>query len=115
MDQSAGTQTDVVAPDQASRDAQRAFSMAMVLSGIRCIVAYILLPFAIPFLGLAPGVGPWLGVALGGIAIGANVFSIRRFARSSHRLRKLVIAINVTVIVILTVLLAFDLRSALSA
>lgn len=94
--------------------AQRAFSMAMVISGIRCLIAYILLPFIAPFLGLAPGVGPWLGVVIGIVAIVANVFSIRRFARSRHRLRKVVITINVVVIGFLLVLLGIDLNAALS-
>lgn len=94
--------------------AQRAFSMAMVISGVRCIIAYILLPFAAPFLNLAPGVGPWLGVGIGLVAIVANVFSIRRFARSNHRLRKPVIAINIAVIAFMLVLIGIDLNTALA-
>lgn len=88
--------------------------MAMVISGIRCLIAYIILPFVAPFLGLAPGVGPWLGVAIGVVAIVANVFSIRRFARSNHRLRKPVIAINVVVIAFMLVLIAIDLAEIFS-
>jgi len=94
--------------------AQRAFSMAMVISGIRCVIAYILLPFAAPLLGLAPGVGPWLGIGIGSVAIVANVFSIRRFARSGHRLRKPIIAINIAVIAFMMVLIAVDLNTILS-
>jgi hypothetical protein len=93
--------------------AQRAFSTAMLISGIRCIVAYILLPFVAPFLNLAPGVGPWLGVGIGVVAIVANGFSIRRFARSMHRLRQPVIAINIAVIVFMLVLMGIDLNAAL--
>ena len=117
MDQTTESQqgTEVVYPRVDAVGAQRAFSTAMVISGIRCLVAYILLPFAAPFLGLAPGVGPWLGIAIGAVAIVANVFSIRRFARSRHRLRKPIIAINVAVIALLLVLLGIDVDTAFSS
>jgi integral membrane sensor domain MASE1 len=85
--------------------------MAMVISGIRCTLAYVVIPFFAPFLGLAPGVGPWLGLAIGVVAIVANVFSIRRFARSRHRLRRPMIVINTAVIVFLLVLVALDLNA----
>lgn len=101
-------------PQDSSIGAQRAFNMAMVISGIRCTIAYILLPFAAPFLNLAPGVGPWLGVGIGLVAIAANLFSIRRFTRSGHRLRKPVIAINLAVIALMLVLIGIDLDTAFS-
>jgi hypothetical protein len=91
--------------------AQRAFNMAIVISGIRCLIAYILLPFVAPFLNLAPGVGPWLGIGISLVAIVANVFSIRRFARSRHRLRRPVIAINIAVILLMVVLIGVDLQT----
>lgn len=94
-------------------DAQRAFSLAIAISGIRCLIAYVVLPFAVPFLGLAPGVGPWLGVAASVVAIVANVVSIRRFRRSTHRMRRAVIVINVTVIALLVVMLTIDIRALL--
>ncbi|HJS71902.1 MAG TPA: hypothetical protein VJ858_04165 [Acidimicrobiia bacterium] len=102
-------ETGVESTPESEAAARRAFSMAIVISGIRCVIAYILLPFVAPLLGLAPGVGPWLGIAISVVAIVANVFSIRRFARSRHRLRRLVIGINVTVIAFMVVLIGMDL------
>jgi hypothetical protein len=107
-------QTEVPYPKVSAVGAQRAFSTAMLISGIRCIVAYILLPFVAPLLNLAPGVGPWLGVGIGAVAIVANGFSIRRFSRSRHRLRKPVIAINIAVIAFMLVLMGIDLNAAFS-
>lgn len=106
--------TGVESTQEAEAAARRAFSWAIVISGIRCLIAYILLPFVAPLLGLAPGVGPWLGIAISGVAIVANVFSIRRFARSRHRLRKLVIGINVAVIALMVVLIGVDLNQILT-
>lgn len=116
MDQVTSRQpkTESPYPRVSAVGAQRAFSMAMVISGIRCLIAYIALPFLAPFLNLAPGVGPWLGIGISIVAIVANVFSIRRFARSKHRLRKPVIAINIAVIAFMLVLIGIDLNTALA-
>ena len=108
-------ETGAAYPRVSAVGAQRAFSMAMIISGIRCLIAYIALPFLAPFLNLAPGVGPWLGVGISVVAIVANFFSIRRFARSSHRWRKQVIAINVAVIAFMLVLIGIDLNAVMSA
>lgn len=113
VDQATTPTSEAIATRSSDREAQRIFSWSIVISGIRCLIAYILLPFVIPFLGLSPRVGPWLGIAIGLVAIAANVFSIRRFARSTHRLRKLVIGINITVIALLVVLLAIDVNAVL--
>lgn len=111
MDQAATRTSDALDTRTSDREAQRIFNWSIVISGIRCLIAYILLPFFLPFLGLSPNVGPWLGIGIGLVAIVANVFSIRRFSRSTHRLRRLVIAINVVVIGLLLVLLAIDLNA----
>lgn len=94
-----------------ARRAQRAFSMSMVVSGIRCTLAYIVLPFVTPFIGLAPGVGPGLGLVIGAIAIGANVFSLRRFWRIDHRWKKWVTLLHIGVIAFLLVLMGLDIAS----
>ncbi len=110
--QQPGTKFDY--PQVSAVGAQRAFSMAMVISGIRCLIAYIALPFLAPFLNLAPGVGPWMGMGIGVVAIVANGFSIRRFARSQHHLKNPVIAINITVIALMLILIGIDLNTALT-
>jgi hypothetical protein len=107
--------TGVEGTPESDAAARRAFSWAIVISGIRCLIAYILLPFVAPLLGLAPGVGPWLGIAISVVAIVANVFSIRRFARSRHRLRRLVIGINMAVIAFMVVLIGMDLSQIVTA
>ena len=81
----------------------------MMISGIRCLLAYVILPFVMPFLGFAPGVGPALGIVVGVVALASNVWSFRRFQRSGHRWRKPVMTLNVAVIGLLLVLLATDI------
>jgi hypothetical protein len=87
----------------------RAFSWSVVVSGVRCLIGYIVFPWLLPLLGLAKGVGPAIGIAIGVIAIGFNVASIRRFQLSRHRWRWAITALNVTVICLLVVLIARDL------
>lgn len=89
--------------------ARRAFNFSMIVSGIRCAIAYVILPFVTPFLGLAPGVGPGLGIAIGAVAIAANVFSLRRFWRLNHPWRKWITVLHVVVIAFLGVLMVIDI------
>lgn len=93
--------------------AQRAFSLSMLVSAIRCVLAYVVLPFVTPFLGLAPGVGPGLGIIIGTVAIGANVFSMQRFWRLNHPWRRPITALHIAVIAFLLVLVAMDTLSLL--
>jgi len=90
--------------------ATKAFSTSVLVSGIRCTLAYVVFPWLLPALGLASGVGPALGLAIGPVAIGFNVASIRRFHASDHRWKWYITALNGAVIALLLVLLAMDVR-----
>lgn len=89
-------------------DAHRAFTTSMLVSAARCLLTYVLLPFIAPAMGFAAGVGPWVGIPLSGVAIGANIVSIRRFHAVGHRWRMAYTVIGVGVIVLLLVLVAQD-------
>lgn len=67
------------APSGTLEQTQRAFSLSMLVSGIRCILAYVVLPFVTPLIGFAPGVGPALGIPIGAVAVAANAISMRGF------------------------------------
>jgi hypothetical protein len=94
------------APEDA---AQRAFSTSILVSAIRCLLTYIVLPFVAPALGLAAGVGPALGIPIGVVAIGFNILTIRRFWAADHRWRWAYTAIALTVIALLLVLMVEDI------
>ena len=89
-------------------EAENAFSRSILISAIRCTFTYLLIPFGFPLIGLSAGVGPWIGLPVGLIAIVANVASIRRFHRADHRWKWPMTAINVGIIVLLTALVVLD-------
>ena len=101
--------------DRPSDDATlyRAFNRSVVISGIRCVLTYLVLPYLAPLLGLTGGLGPGLGLLIGVAAITANVFTIRRFWVARHRWRWLVTGVSSAVIVLLVVLAIEDLATLL--
>ena len=90
-------------------EVHKAFSTSILVSATRCLLTYVVLPFVAPALGWAAGVGPWIGMPLSVVGIGANVLSIRRFWAADHRWRWAFTAIGTGVIVLLSILLAGDL------
>jgi hypothetical protein len=100
---------------RAQRDAevQRAFSASILVSALRCLLTYVVLPFLAPLLGAAKGVGPWIGIPIGIVAIAFNVRSIRRFWAADHRWRWPYTAVGVSVIALLVVLLVGDIAELL--
>ena len=110
---------DAVAAEPAADDgvsedqANRTFSTSVLVSAVRCTLAYVVFPWLLPAAGLAGDVGPALGLVIGPIAIAFNAASIRRFHASDHRWRWQVTALNCAVILLLVVLLAIDVRELL--
>ena len=93
--------------------AERVFSVSVVVSGVRCFLAYVLFPWLLPAAGIASGVGSGLGLAIGALAITFNGLSIRRFQRTGHRWRWPITALNGGIIVLLAVLMVIDLSDLL--
>lgn len=87
----------------------RTFSQSVVISGIRCVLAYVIFPWVLPLLGVAKGVGPWIGITVGVVAIGFNIASIRRFWIADHRWKWPITVINLSVIGLLVALLVVDI------
>ena len=85
------------------------FQRSMLISATRCTLTYVIFPFVLPFVGIATGIGPLLGVVIGTIAMTCDVFTIRRFFEVDHRWRWQVSAIALCVIGLLTVLLVEDI------
>jgi hypothetical protein len=95
--------------EKIAEDPTRAASISLVISGVRCLLAYVIFPWVLPAASRSRGVGPAIGLVVGIVAIGFNVASIRRFQRSNHRWKWPITVLNSVVIVLLVVLIARDL------
>lgn len=89
--------------------AYSAFQKSMMISALRCTLTYVILPFVLPAVGFAKGVGPVIGITIGVAAMICDVFAIRRFFAVDHRWRWHFTAIVLCVMSLLTVLLVRDI------
>jgi hypothetical protein len=95
---------------RSTADAQRLFSVAMVISGLRCLLSYIVLPFLAPALGAATGIEPYFGIPISIVALVFDVRGMRRFWIANHRYRWPMTAIYLAVMGLVTALLVSDIH-----
>lgn len=63
------------------------FSTSMLLSALRCLLGYVVLPIITPLLGAATGFTPVVGIPVAAVALVFDVRGIRRFWLANHRWR----------------------------
>ena len=102
--------TDTTPTIEQPEQPERVFSQSVLISGIRCVLTYVVFPFVAPIVGIASGIGSGIGLVIGLIAIASNIWSIRRFHRADHRYKWPVSALNAGIIVLLLILMVIDLR-----
>ena len=90
------------------KDVQRMFGTGILLSALRCLLTYVLLPFLGPVLGLAGGVGPAVGLPLAVVALVFDVIGVRRFWVANHRSRWSATFIYAGVMALVIALMAID-------
>jgi len=98
------------APSTSILGAQNAFRRSILISAVRCMITYVLLPISRPVLGLSGSAGPALGLVVGVISIVAVVLATRRFFASDHRYRWRYTAVAAPLLVLLLVQTAVDIR-----
>jgi len=76
---------------------------------VRCTIQYILLPFALPLIGLSGNIGASISMAIDFIALAMISFNIWRLWHTSWRYRYL--ALSVVMIGILLVFIYNDVRA----
>lgn len=93
----------------ADASAHRLFNLSMALSGLRCLLGYVVLPIVTPALGAAAQVGPIVGVPIAVVALVFDVMAVRRFWAADHPWRWRVSLIYAVVMVLVLALLIGDL------
>jgi hypothetical protein len=93
------------------RPAERAFTASLFISGARCIIQYIVLPFMLPIIGFVGGTPLWLLIPIDIIALASLVFSLRRFwqAGDPHRWTYLPLALSMALAI--GAFLYYDIRA----
>lgn len=89
-------------------DAQNKLRSSIIISGIRCIITYLLVPIVTPFISFLGAVAAPVSIALSLVAIGFGYNSLRRFWLADHRLRWRYTAFIAVVFVLLVVGIALD-------
>ena len=87
------------------------FSVSILLSALRCLLTYIILPVLAPILGAAKGVGPGIGIPLAVVALVFDVRGIRRFWLADHHLRWQMTGVYLVVMAFVVALLIGNLLS----
>ena len=101
-------------PKATAAEAQKAFQTSVLVAAVRCTLMYIVLPFVLPVIGVASGVGPWIGLPISIAAIVAIMMSIRRFWRADHSKRWHYTVLGTVVIGFMIFLIVKDLSEILS-
>lgn len=70
---------------KAGRGAHRAFRLALVISGVRCLITYLVIPIGVPMLSFIGVVAAPIGIVLCVYAIVNGVISVRRFWAADYR------------------------------
>jgi hypothetical protein len=95
--------------------AERLFSVAMVISGLRCTLSYVVVPFLLPALGLGAlaSLSPEIGIPIGIVALYFDVKGIRRFFVANHKWRWPMTFIYLAVIALVLYLVIADVIALL--
>lgn len=93
--------------------AQRALTFGLLLSAVRCTVQYVILPFVLPWIGVAAAVPTWIILALMGLAVIALARNVRTLWRMRHARRWSYLLLAVAVAASLVVFTVVDVRTLL--
>ncbi|WP_240739997.1 hypothetical protein [Leucobacter triazinivorans] len=89
--------------------AHRSFRRSLVLSGVRCVVSYVLIPLLVPVISFFGVVATPISLLLCVFAAVNGVASVRRFWRADHRLKWMYTMFIGIVFVVLTVAVTGDI------
>lgn len=99
------------AETQSADKAERAFSLALLFSGVRCILQYVVLPFILPLIGIAGDFAVHISIVINVAAIFAIIYSLRRFWRIGYQHRWRYLPVAVTALILLVAFLALDIHA----
>lgn len=94
--------------------ARRSTTFAIVISGIRCIITYLLIPLLAPVIGISDAASAPVTIALSVLAMVMGISGVRRFWIADHRARWAYTVFIAAIVGLLMVGIALDLAAILS-
>lgn len=92
------------------KTAERAFGYSLLLSAVRCIIKYVLLPFVLPLIGIAGGLAIGITLVINVIAIISLIASVRTLWRINYSRKWSYLAVAVAAMVFIGFFILFDLK-----
>ena len=90
------------------------FSRSILISAVRCLLMYVVLPLLAPILHLTGSVtAPIVGLVLAIVSMAAITYSMRRFFGSDHKYRWGYAAVGGTIFVFMAVGAVIDISTLL--
>ncbi|MGJ3508669.1 hypothetical protein [Enemella sp. A6] len=90
--------------------AHRAFRISLVISAVRCLATYLLVPILIPLVNVAGVVAAPIGIALCAVAVVNGIIALRRFWTADHKQKWLYTWFMVAVFAVLAIALVADIN-----
>jgi len=96
---------------KSERNAERAFSLSLVFSGVRCILQYVVLPFILPLVGIAGEFSVIISLTINIAAIAAILYSLRTFWRVGYKYRLQYLPVALTALTLLIAFIVLDVAT----
>lgn len=94
---------------EASAPNERALGLALLISGLRCTLQYVLLPLVLPLIGLWSGFSLAILIGFDLLALGLLVSSLRYFWRVRHPRRFNILPLSALILLLILGSLGYDL------
>ncbi len=95
--------------------ARRSTTTAIVVSGVRCTITYLLIPILAPIVGLLDTLGAPISIALSAFAMMMGIAGVRRFWIADHRARWSYTTFIGVILVMLCVAIVIDVTTIMAA
>lgn len=92
----------------------RLFSQSVALSGLRCLLTYVIFPILFPIFHALTNFAPYIGLFIGVFSLIFDLYGLRRFFKFNHRLRFLIGTIYLGIMILIVVLIAKDVSLIIS-